>query len=752
MTPQRLRSAARRRRALFFGLTFLTSAFASWLMYDILRANGFTPLEKAGLALFFVLFTWITGAFWTALFGFVIRLRGRDRAVIHANEVTGRTLASRTAVIMPIYNEDTARVIAGLDVIWSSLLRQPQQGAFDLFILSDTRKADIAAAEELAWRSLVERHGAQGRIFYRRREENIGRKAGNIADFVRSWGGAYDYAIVLDADSIMSGEALVALALMMDAHPEAGIIQALPLPAGRDTLFARLVQFAARLNSLMLASGLAYWQLGEGNYWGHNAILRLRQFAEFCDLPRLPGSPPLGGEILSHDFVEAAFMRRAGYEVWLLADLGGSWEEVPSNVIDYAARDRRWAQGNLQHLGLLPTRGLHWLSRIHLITGVLSYVTSPVWLLVLTLSSIIVCLDALHGFQYFEPGSYTLFPSWPESRATEIVALLTITLGVLLMPKVLGATLALVKPDLRRGYGGAFKLISSVLVEQVFSTLLAPAMMLFHTSFIVSILAGRPVSWNTQERGDRGIRFLEALNRHKWQILLGVAWGAILLAITPRYFYWMVPILAGLILSVPLTMLTSRASVGRWMRRRGLLLTPEETNTPAELRALQDCLAAGAASAHPGPETEGRKTAGALPGARPASAAAPADPAGAGVAAFANGASENGADTNGSGANGSHANGSHANGSDTNGSETNGSDLHPLILSGQNMLAAASATGAGLGAARQRDIRGILPLTRLPERVPLPMQAASLVYLRPRDALTGLQRLFSGGWTGGTSL
>src|SRR5581483_617652 len=735
MTPERLRSAARRRRALFFSLTFLTSAFASWLMYDILRANGFTPLEKASLALFFVLFTWITGAFWTALFGFVIRLRGRDRAVIHADEVSGRVLRSRTAVIMPIYNEETQRVIAGLEVIWSSLQRQPQQAAFDFFILSDTRKSDIAAAEEVAWRSLVERRGAHGRIFYRRREDNIGRKAGNIADFVRSWGGAYEYAIVLDADSIMSGDALVALALMMDAHPEAGIIQALPLPAGRDTLFARLVQFAARLNSLMLASGLAYWQLGEGNYWGHNAILRLRQFAEFCDLPRLPGSPPLGGEILSHDFVEAAFMRRAGFKVWLLADLGGSWEEVPSNVIDYAARDRRWAQGNLQHLGLLPTRGLHWLSRIHLITGVMSYVTSPIWLIVLTLSSIIVCLDALHGFQYFEPGSYTLFPSWPESRATEIVALLAITLGVLLMPKVLGATLALVNPDLRRGSGGAFRLISSVLVEQIFSTLLAPAMMLFHTTFVVSILAGRPVSWNTQERGDRGIEFLEALNRHKWHILLALIWGAALLAITPRYFYWMVPILGGLILSVPLTMFTSRASVGRWMRHRGLLLTPEETNPPAELRALEERLKIEAGEQRPR-SLPGRDLGRREPVLQMAELALASDRhvGDTLVARAANGFHANGAGMNGSGLNGSQ----------TNGSDANGSGRHAVTMNSE--IGGDPDTQEG-----EPEIQGIVPLTPIPERVPLQMQAVRLVYLRPRDALSGLQRLWGGPRTG-TSL
>ena len=588
-----LRWTALWRRVLFLGLTLLTSLSASALMADILRTNGFTPWEKASLIVFFVLVTWITGAFWTAVAGFFVQLMGRDPAVIHSSDGAGKALKGRTAVVMPIYNEDTGRVFAGLDVIWSSLAAQPEQAAFDLFVLSDTRKPEIGAAEEVAWAQLVERHNAKGRIFYRRRKENLQRKAGNIADFVRSWGGAYDYAVVLDADSIMSGHALVTLAQAMDAHPEAGIIQALPTPAGRETLFARLIQFAARLNSLMLASGLAFWQLGEGNYWGHNAILRLREFAAYCDLPRLPGKPPLGGEILSHDFVEAAFMRRAGFKVWLLTDLGGSFEEVPSNVADFAARDRRWAQGNLQHLGLLPARGLHWISRLHLITGVLSYATSPLWLAALLLSSIVVCLDAINGYQYFPTGSYSLFPTWPQYRDNEIVILLAGTLGVLLMPKILGATLALVNRKLRRSFGGGIRLLISLVVEQIFSTLLAPSMMLFHTSFVVTTLAGHPVTWSAQDRGDRGITFREALSRHKWHVVIGLVWGGVILAIAPRYIWWMSPILGGLLLSVPLTMLTSLSSAGLWMRRRGLLMTPEETETPPELKALETMMAAG---------------------------------------------------------------------------------------------------------------------------------------------------------------
>ncbi len=292
-------------------------------------------------------------------------------------------------------------------------------------------------------------------------------------------------------------------------------------------------------------------------------------------------------------------MRRAGLKVWLLTDLGGSFEEVPSNVVDFAARDRRWAQGNLQHLGLLPMRGLHWLSRLHLITGVLSYATSPLWLAALLLSSITVCLDAINGYQYFSPGSYSLFPTWPQYRDSEIVILLAGTIGVLLMPKVLGATLALVNGKLRRSFGGGLHLLGSLVVEQLFSTLLAPSMMLFHTTFVVTTLLGHPVTWNAQDRGDRGITFREAFSRHKWHVLIGLVWGAVILFVAPRYIWWMSPILIGLLLSAPLTMLTSLTSAGVWARKHGLLLTPEETEPPAELSALEHLMATGGIMAQP---------------------------------------------------------------------------------------------------------------------------------------------------------
>jgi membrane glycosyltransferase len=573
------------RRTSFFGLTLLSAIGAGALLLDVLEANGLTGIELLGLALFFGLFAWIAGSFWTAIAGFVIQLAGRDPAGLDPAEVAGRPLHARIAIVMPIYHEDPDRVGVGLDAVWSSLGQQAESTAFDLFILSDSYDPDVALAEEAMYQRFVARHKAVGRVFYRRRTDRSEHKAGNIADFVRRFGYGYECMIVLDADSIMTGTALVTLGRLMEAHPEIGILQTLPLPAGRETLFARLIQFGARMQSPMLATGLAFWQLGESNYWGHNAIVRLRPFARYCRLPRLSGRPPFGGSILSHDFVEAAFMRRAGYEVRQLPDVIGSWEEVPANVIDYAARDRRWTQGNLQHARVLHFPGLHPLSRMHFVTGILAYVSSPMWLALLVLSSVLSAIEAAKLPQYFLPGLHSL-PHWPEIRSGEAMWLFVLTLIVLLLPKILGAYLALRDRDLRRGFGGAGRLCASLVVEQFFSMLLAPSMMLFHSAFVAQTLLGRTVSWNAQARGDRGVTLREAFKRQTWQLIFGVVWAVIMLRAALPFFWWLTPVLAGLVLGVWLTVWTSHVSAGRIARRWGLLLTPEETAPPPELAAL----------------------------------------------------------------------------------------------------------------------------------------------------------------------
>jgi membrane glycosyltransferase len=573
------------RRVMFFGLTVLTSGAATALLVDVLAANGVSGIELVGLLLFFGLFTWISGALWTAIAGFFVELTGRDREGIDLAALEGRGLQTRTAVVMPIYNEDTVRVEAGLDATWQSLTGQTESAAFDLFILSDTTNAEIARAEEAMWQRFTARHNAAGRVFYRRRIERSGRKAGNVLDFVDRWGANYECMIVLDADSVMSGHCLVTLARAMEARPQIGILQSLPLAMGRESLFARLIQFGSRLQSQMLTSGLAWWQMGDSNYWGHNAIIRIKPFSQYGRLPKLSGKPPLGGEILSHDFVEAAFLRRAGYEVRVLPRLMGSWEEVPANVLDYAGRDRRWTQGNMQHARVFFFPGIRPLSRVHMLTGIVSYVSSPMWLALLLLSSVLSAIEAGKRPQYFLPGLHSL-PNWPVVRSGEISVLLLVTLCVLLVPKVLGAMLAIGNRDTRRKYGGAGHLFLGLFVEQLFSMLLAPSMMLFHSTFVAQTLIGRAVSWDAQDRTDRGVTVREALRRQKWHLLFGLVWGGVMLQIAPQFFWWLTPVLLGLVCSVWLTAWTSRISAGAWFRRHRLLLTPEETEPPPELVAL----------------------------------------------------------------------------------------------------------------------------------------------------------------------
>lgn len=580
------KSRGRLRRVCFFGLTFLTAAGATALMLDALRANGLTAAELLGLTLFFCLFTWIAGALWTAIAGFGVRLAGRDPAAIDLAALRGLPLRNRTALVMPVYNEDVDRVARGVESMWVSLGLESEQAAFDFFLLSDTTDADIAAAEELMWGRLIERHQGAGRLFYRRRTDRKGHKAGNIAEFVHTRGTDYECMIVLDADSIMSGSALITLARAMQAHPRIGIMQSQPLPVGRETLFGRIIQFGSRLQGPMLSSGLAFWQLGESNYWGHNAILRIRPFAQHCELPRLSGPLSFGGSILSHDFVEAAFMRRAGYEVRQLPELAGSWEEVPPNILDYAARDRRWAQGNLQHLHLLGAPGLHPLSRVHLLTGIMSYMSSPMWLTLLLLSSLLSIIESAKRPEYFLPGFRTLFPHWPQLRTEETLLLAGVTLLVLMLPKLLGAILVIRDPRARRQFGGAPRIGASLFCEQLFSVLLAPPMMMFHATFVAQILLGQGVSWRAQERGERGVTFVEAFRRQKWQLLAGLLWGALILWLAPQFFWWLTPVIIGLLCGIGLTVWTSRVSAGRSARRRGLFLVPEETDPPPELLCL----------------------------------------------------------------------------------------------------------------------------------------------------------------------
>jgi membrane glycosyltransferase len=388
--------------------------------------------------------------------------------------------------------------------------------------------------------------------------------------------------IMLDADSIMAGTTIVRLVQMMERHADAGMIQTSPSAVNRRSLFARVEQFSSDVYGPMFAAGLHFWQLGDGQYWGHNAIIRIEPFMDHCGLPRLPGKPPLGGEIMSHDFVEAALMGRAGWTLWLAYDLPGSYEEVPSTLLEEMKRHRRWCQGNLQHLRLLPTEGLFGAHRALFLNGVLAYVSALLWFMFLTLSTAEAIENVLHQPDYF-PHAHSLFPEWPIWRPDWAFYLMAVTAMILFLPKVLSVVLIVFKGRNAKAYGGIFKLAVSVVLEILVSSLLAPIRMVFHSRFVLQNLLGRTVAWRSQGRQDSETSWREALWHHGLDTLFASAWGVSLYWLNPGYFWWVTPIIGALILSVPLSVYASRVSIGDRARRWGLFLIPEETAPPVEL-------------------------------------------------------------------------------------------------------------------------------------------------------------------------
>jgi membrane glycosyltransferase len=551
------------------------TAYGASEMYEVVAVGGVTPLEWALLVLFVANFSWIALAFTSAITGFLWLL-------LLAPKAPGipAALREKTAIVMPIYNEAPSRVFAAVQAMFEEVEATGLSAAFDWFFLSDTTDPDIWIAEERAFVAMRQRLGPQARVFYRHRSKNTARKAGNIADFVARWGGAYEHMVVLDADSLMSAHAIVNLAAAMEADPQAGIIQTLPLIVNRNTLFARVQQFAARIYGPVIAAGLSVWMGRDGNYWGHNAIIRTKAFADHCGLPHLKGKPPFGGHILSHDFVEAALIHRAGYGVYMLPQLGGSYEESPPSLIDLSARDRRWCQGNLQHVRVLPAKGLHWASRQHFATGIMGYLASPLWMLQLMVGIVLVLQASYIRPEYFTT-EFTLFPAWPRFDAQRSLELFAMTMAILLAPKVFGLLLALLHGETRRGCGGVIRLISSSLFEVIMSALLAPIMMLIQTGHVVHIIFGFDTGWDPQRRDDGSIPFKAIVRRHRSHVAMGILSLIAGLLISSSLVAWMSPTIAGLILAIFISWATGLLSFGLALRKLGLLTTPEERNKPA---------------------------------------------------------------------------------------------------------------------------------------------------------------------------
>jgi len=597
------RRASRRRRILG-SLVLIPSIIASEFMLEVLPQKGGNTMELLIVAFFGALFGWISIGFWTALYGFYTLVRRVERFKITHLAVGGDyppiADAARTAIVMPICEEPVERVFAGLRAIQQSIDRTASGTRFDFFVISDSATPSTGIREEEAWLRWCRETGGFGRIFYRRRRVRLKRKSGNVADFCRRWGRRYRYMIMLDADSVMSGASLERLVQLMEKNPTAGMIQTAPSAVYRRSIFGRVQQFSGRAYGPMFTAGLHYWQLGDGQYWGHNTIIRIAPFMQHCGLPPLPGKPPLGGDILSHDFVEAALMGRAGWSIWLAYDLPGSFEETPSSMLEEMKRDRRWCQGNLQHVRLLFTEGLFGAHRALFLNGALSYVSALLWFSFLLLSTAEAIRYALTAPEYF-PAGRTLFPQWPVWRPDWALMLLAVTCVILFLPKVLSVVLILLRGQARL-FGGAPRLMLSVPIEIVLSSLFAPIRMIFHTRFVLTNLIGRTVGWKSQPREDAETTWKEAFTHHAGDTAFACVWAYALFRLSPDYFWWVMPVVGALIVSIPVSVLVSKIELGDRARRLGLFVIPEEVQPPAELVDLDARLAEAVALGRALPE------------------------------------------------------------------------------------------------------------------------------------------------------
>ena len=569
-------------RLLTFGGAITMTSYATYQMVLIVSQVDVTVLQWVMVVLFALTFIWIALAACAALTGFLLRAK----PLVSRSHTTSH---KKTVLLMPIYNEDASQTCAALLSMAKALVAKGWGQQFEIFIISDSNKADLWVKETAAVKALQSELAGEMQVWYRRRYHNTAKKAGNVHEFVSRWGGQYDFMLILDADSLLSAETLITLMAEMETDPNSGILQTLPCLYRGDTLFARLQQFAGSIYGPIVAEGITAWQGNDGNYWGHNAIIRVSAFAATAGLPSLGGKKPFSGDILSHDFVEAALMRRAGWSVRMLPNLKGSWEESPPSLSDVATRDRRWAQGNIQHLAVLRARGLRWPNRFHMLTGIMGYLASPIWFALILIGIVMAVQIHYVNVEYFSD-EMSLFPHWPVFDSQRMVQLFVITMAILLVPKILGLVRAIFSPELRRPLG-VIRLILGACVELFFSVLYAPIFMLIHSKHIIDIFRGRDSGWSAQQRQYSGLPWAQLFRLHSWHTMIGISITLVLSYYSPPLLLWLAPTLVGLVFAIPLSALSGSQGLARVLRFVGLLNIPEEVTEHAVMQKRESYVA-----------------------------------------------------------------------------------------------------------------------------------------------------------------
>ncbi len=562
------------RRRFVLVLNVVTWLAMMWVAARILGTGGWTVTDIILLICFAAGTPWTVLGFWNALIGlWLLHFHKDPMAEVAPYAAAGdnpEPLRIKTAILMTLRNEDPARAILRLRTVKAGLDATGDGHTFSYFVLSDTNDPAVATAEDQAIAAWRAEDADRDRIVYRRRTDNTGFKAGNVRDFCERWGKDYELMLPLDADSLMSGTSIIRLVRMMQAHPKIGILQSLVVGMPSSSAFARIFQFGMRHGMRSYTMGQAWWVGDCGPFWGHNAVVRIKPFFEQCELPILPGKPPLGGHVLSHDQVEATFMRRAGYEVRVLPVENDSWEENPPTMLDFAKRDVRWCQGNMQYIKLLDTPGLYPMSRFQLVWAILMFVGIPAWTLMIALLPVAA----------WEARSIRHFPTGLA------IGLYIVFFTMYLMPKIAGLIdVVLTKGGVAR-YGGPVRFLAGAAIELVFSFLQGAVSTIRTSIFMIGLAFGKSVVWGGQSRDAYGISWRTAIENLWPQTLFGVVVCGLLLLASPPVFWWSLPLTAGYLLAVPFAVITASPSLGRWFKKVGLCGIPEDFSEPAEIKAV----------------------------------------------------------------------------------------------------------------------------------------------------------------------
>ncbi len=560
------------RRAFFTLLCLGTTAWLCWWLTKILATDGFGFLDFVMVVAFLTNAPWIVVGFWNSVIGFALLHFTRDPLnsvlPVAADRRANEPVNVRVAILMTVRNEEPARAAARLRTIRASLDATGQGDKFDYFVLSDSNRPEVIAEEQATFAAWQKEFPNPERMIYRVRDKNTGFKAGNVRDFCERWGSKYELMIPLDADSLMTGQSILRLVRVMQASPKIGILQSLVVGMPSPSFFARVFQFGMRHAMRSFTTGSAWWHADCGPFWGHNAAVRIAPFTEHCKLPDLPGRPPFGGHILSHDQVEAIMMRKAGFEVRVLPEEEGSYEENPPALPDFMVRDLRWCQGNLQYFKLvglpkLPTSKFNILFAIQMFIGVAGLI-------------LFIVLAAI---------SAVLWPAAVAFPAASALGLYLVWLLMYFTPKFAGLADAIIRSP--KHYGGIGPLFLGGALETIFTFLLVPISMVGQTIFMVALAFGKMVHWDAQRRDRYRLQWSEAFKVLWPHTLFGASIFLLLLIGNPAAIPWFLPFLAGLLLSVPFAVFSASPELGAWGVQTKLCGIPEEFDTLPEIAALE---------------------------------------------------------------------------------------------------------------------------------------------------------------------